>query len=143
MAGKSTALQGAPELIAKLQAIGGLDNNNAIRAAVRAGMQPVLRVAKANAPVSSAPHKVYTGDTVLPGFARDSLHIISAVSGTQVKGLLGPSKKAYYITAFVERGTSRAPAYPFIVPALYSQQDNAQRAMVVSLQAFFDKVSKQ
>lgn len=137
------ALKGTAELVAKLRDLKSLDDGKALRAAVRAGMRPALLSARVKIPVSKKPHKVYTGETVEPGFAKKSLRIITTTSPDKQKAtaLMGPRKKAFYATSFVEIGTSRAPAHPWIRPAFYSTQDAQKRALADKLRAYVEKVA--
>jgi HK97 gp10 family phage protein len=138
-----TALKGVASLVAQLQDIGTLDTGKALRAGVRAGMRPALLAARVKIPVSKKQHKVYTGETVQPGYARDSLRIITTVSTDkqQARALMGPRKKAFYATSFVEIGTSRAPAHAWIRPAFYSTQGQQKQALADKLAAYLKKVS--
>lgn len=137
------ALQGVSNVIRQLQDLGTHDTGNALRAGVRAGMRPALLAARIKCPVSKKPHRVYTGEIVQPGFARDSLRTITTVSPDRQRAtaLMGPRKKAFYATSFVEIGTSRAPPHPWLRPAFYSTQEAQKAALAAKLQAYYAKVA--
>jgi HK97 gp10 family phage protein len=136
-------LEGSAALIKKLKDMGALDDGKALRAAVKAGMKPVLQTARLLAPASEKAHKTYKGDTVEPGFGRKSLHIVTITDKTKqtATAMVGPTKRAFYMTQFVERGTSRMPAHPFLRPALFLNQDTSQAAVVKSLREYLEKVA--
>ena len=127
------ALQGVAKLVQTLKAIGGLDDGKVLRAAVRAGMQPALASARARIPVSLKAHKVYTGRRVDPGFAKKSLRVITTITPdkTRASALLGTRKEAFYAVQFVELGTSRAAAHPWLRPAFHATS-NEQKAAIAS-----------
>jgi HK97 gp10 family phage protein len=135
------ALQGVSALIQKLQDLSLLDEGKALRAAVRAGMKPALQAAQNRAPVSEKPHKVYTGETVQPGFLKANIAMATHVSADkqQAYALMGPRKKAFYGSLFVELGTSRAPAHPWLRPAFYATQEEQKEALAAALRAYLEK----
>ncbi len=137
------ALKGTAQLIAKLRDIGQLDDGKALRAGVRAGMRPALVAARTKAPVSKKPHKVYTGETVQPGFAKKSLRTITTLSSDKQKAtaLMSVRKKAFYAVSFVEIGTSRAPPHPWLRPAFYQTQEAQKEALKAKLAAYLKKVA--
>lgn len=132
-------------MIAKLKAIGALENGKVLSAAVRYAMDPVKKTAQYLAPVSKRPHQVYTGETVDPGYGKKHLKIVVKYDRTNMAAtaLLGPSKRAYYMTQFVERGTLHAAPHPFIVPALYSNMDNVQQRMTELLRSYLERRASQ
>jgi HK97 gp10 family phage protein len=139
------ALQGVSALIQKLKDLSLLDDGKALRAAVRAGMKPALKSAQERAPQSARSHKVYTGEKVEPGFLKANLRVVTTLSADkqQAVALLGPRKKAYYGTQFVEIGTSRAPAHPWLRPAFYAKQEEEKTALADSLRAYLAKRAAQ
>lgn len=138
------ALQGVASLILQLREMGAMDDGKAIRRAVRAGMKPALSIARITIPVSKKPHKTYKGNTVQPGFARDSLRIVTTLSPDKqmATALLGPRKEAFYATTFVELGTSRAAPHPWLRPSFYSTQNDQKAAIKASLEAYLKRVAK-
>jgi HK97 gp10 family phage protein len=135
-------LQGAAACIAKLRDLGKLDNGSAIKQAVRAGMLTTMDEARTRIAVGTRSHKVYTGQTVSPGFARKSIKIITVLSADkqQATAILGVSKEAFYAVQFLELGTSKMPAQPWLRPAFYGTQSDQQQAIVAKLQEYINKV---
>ncbi len=140
-----TALKGVSALITQLQDISTLDTGKALRAGVRAGMRPALLAARAKIPVSKKPHRIsktYGGGIVQPGYAKSTLRIITTLSADkqQAKALMSVRKPAFYAVSFVEIGTSKAPAYPWLRPAFYNSQEQQKQALAAKLAAYLAKV---
>lgn len=138
------ALQGASDLIAKLTAMGSMDDNKVMKGAVKAGMKPTLAVAQTRIPVGTRFHKTYKGRKVAPGFGKSQLKIVvtSKRDDGNVAAMLGVSQEAFYETQFLERGTSKMRAHPWLRASFFDTKDQQERAMVVYLQACYDKLAK-
>lgn len=134
------ALQGAAELTRKLAELGALDKK-AMRSVVRAGMQPALVKARQTAPVGTRIHKSYKGNILQPGYLKKHLKIATTIDQGRATALLGPNKEAFYGTTFVEIGTSKMAAFPWLRPAFYQTQDAQKAAMVSKLNDLFQKVA--
>lgn len=121
MADRSFQVKGLAELDRVLGELPRRVANNSLRAAVRAGLKPVLEAARANI------HSI-SGD-----LAR-SLRIVSRRqrSPNQVAGAVSTSKLGYY-GRWVELGTVHAPPHPFMRTALDSQAENAVNTMAAKL----------
>lgn len=143
------ALEGVDALNRKLKEFGPKLQQRYIRAALRAGMKPVLDQAKANIPVwvppehSSGLHRTYKGRLVSAGFAKRSLRIIT----TQIKdgaasALLGVRREAYYVLQYIERGTSKYPAHPWLAPSFKARKDQALKAFADKLREGVEKLAK-
>lgn len=140
------ALKGVAELIAKLRDIKSLDDGKALRAGVRAGMRPALLAARSKIPIAKKPYKLsksYGGGTVQPGFAQKSIRMITTVSPDKQKAtaLLGVRKAAFFAVNFVELGTSKMSAQPWLRPAFYSTQEAQKQALADKLKAYLEKVA--
>lgn len=140
MADKDLALRGAAELTRKLAELGALDKK-AIRSVVRAGITPALVKARATAPVGTRFHKSYKGNVLYPGYLHKHLRVATTVQKGIATALLGPTKEAFYGTAFVEIGTSKMAAQPWLRPAFRSTLDAQKSAMVDKLNSLFAKVA--
>lgn len=136
MAG-TVRVEGLSELSAKLRALGETVAARNLKGAARDAMQPVEQVAHATAPVGDRVHKTYKGRTVTPGFLQRSIRRTAFAkrgSKNEVRGVVGVSREAFYGLAFVERGTSKMPARPWLVPAFEAAQgqvlDKFKRSLV-------------
>lgn len=140
---KDQALQGVAALTQQLQDMGTMDTGKALRAAVRAGMRPALLAARVVAPISKKPHRVYTGEIVQPGYLKSTLRQITTLSADKQRAtaLMGPRKKSFYGTSFVEIGTSRAPPHPWLRPAFFATQEAQKAALAAKLAAYVAKVT--
>lgn len=140
------ALKGVSTLLAQLRDLKSLDDGKALRSGVRAGMRPALLAARTNIPISGKPYKLakaYGSELVQPGFARKALRVITTVSPDkqQATALLGVRKRAFFAVQFVERGTSRMPAHPWLRSAFYSTQEAQKQALADKLRAYLEKVA--
>jgi HK97 gp10 family phage protein len=141
----TTGLEGVADLVAKLEALSKLEDGKAIRRAVRAGMKPALSKARDRIPVGSVPHKSYDGKfLLLPGYARASLRIVTTLSTDKQKAtaLLSTRKPGFYAPTFVELGTVKMAARPWLRPAFYSTSDEQRQGINDSLAATIDKIAK-
>lgn len=138
-------LQGVSDLIAKLKSLGSMADGKALRKSVRDGMKPVRDAAKLKVPVAEAAHRSFKGDAVQPGYARDHIRLVTRLhpAKNQAWAYVGVSRRAYYVVQFVERGTVRAPAHPWLRPAMFEKQGEIKQAMYDSLNAYIVKVCKQ
>lgn len=138
------ALEGVAELMWQLDALGKLEDGKAIRAAVRAGMKPTLERAKVLIPKGVDAHRTYKGRLVAPGFASRNIRVITTLSKDKQKAaaVLGVRNEAFYAVEFVEKGTSKQAAQPWLRPAFYSTRGEQQRALAASLKKSVEKAAK-
>jgi len=122
-----SAVEGVEKLGKQLRNLGRLAEGRILRAAARAGIQPALARAKALIPVGVDEHRTYKGRDVRPGFARKSVRAIVAVNRdkTVATAVLGVRAEAFYAVQFVELGTSKTPAQPWLRPAFQSSEQSA------------------
>lgn len=136
--------EGTAALVAKLQALGKLEDGKALRAAAKAGVKPIFIQAKQNIPKSQESVKTYKGRIVGPGFASRNIRTI-----TQLKPALGIARasvgvrdEAFYAVNFVQKGTKKQQAQPWLTDASEQTLDKQQEAVVDSLQKSIDKYTK-
>lgn len=143
MAGGSR-LEGVAQLTRQLDELTKQVKGKGLRAAVRAGIRPAATAAKANIPVGDVMHKTYKGRLVAPGFAQRSVRTVTTLSktGEQASAVLGVRREAFYATQFVEVGTAKMPAQPWLRPAFESTQDAQQQAIADSLRKTILKAAK-
>jgi HK97 gp10 family phage protein len=135
---------GLRELGQKLAALGQAVEARNLRGAARDAMQPTEAAARATAPVGTAVHKTHKGRTVTPGFAQRSIKRVSTFSRARgvVRGMVGVAQEAFYAVAFVERGTSKMPAQPWLVPAFESTQAQVLVRFRKSLRDRLERIAK-
>jgi HK97 gp10 family phage protein len=140
------SVEGVAELTRQLQALGKLEDGKAIRASVRAAMKPALDRARQLIPKGTDKlHRTYKGRLVAPGFASRSVRMITTVSRDkqQAAAVLGVRREAFYAVQFVELGTSKQPARPWLRPAFKSTRDQQLAAMQKSLQGSINRARRQ
>lgn len=107
---------------------------SAMRAAVRNPMRKVQKRAAGNiarlSPGKTPLHRTYRGRLVSRGFAARSLRVVVWLwaklgEGTTARAVLGVKAEAFYAVQFFEKGTSRIPRQPWLVPALEAMKGTA------------------
>ncbi len=138
----ASELEGVAELERKLLALGSVASVPILRSAARAGIRPAYDRAQQTVPVGNEPHRTYKGRLVAPGFAKRSLRIVTRASadGRRVSAAIGVRKEAFYAVLFLELGTSKAPARPWLRPAMSSTQSQQLAAFSAKLRERVDKV---
>ncbi len=130
-------LRGFRELSAALKALAPATGGSVLRTAARRAMIPVLNTAVATMPQGNPPYpqegrkavqpypkKTHKGKLTAPGFASRNMRIATSLSRdkTRVRAMVGPRSEAFYVTQFLEVGTSSHRRTPFLVPALEQNQ---------------------
>lgn len=147
-------ISGFRELSGQLKRMGAANGGKALRNAAMRAMLPAQQAAKANAPVGSPPYsypdrapvdpyprRTYKGRLVTPGFASRSVRRKSLISADRryVTVLLGVDQEAFYAVNFVELGTSRTPAQPWLEPSFRSSLPAVDTRFQRFLKANIDK----
>lgn len=137
-------LEGTRELELKLRELGAAFAAPIMRSALRAGLKPALQRAQQTIPIGTQAHRTYKGRLVTPGFAKRSLRIVTKVSPDKrtFSAALGVRREAFYAPFFVELGTSRMAARPWLRPAFRSTQAQQQQALADRLRDRLHKVAK-
>jgi HK97 gp10 family phage protein len=154
-------LSGIAELTKQLDALTSLEDGKALKRCVKAGINEALKRAREIIPqeginghqgrahrlkVSKALHEKYggIGALVTPGFAKRSLRTISTINESKdvASGVLGVRKAAYYAVQFLEFGTHKMKAQPWLRRALLEARDDAERKLKKSLEVSVAKAAK-
>jgi HK97 gp10 family phage protein len=147
-------ISGLAELTRQINALASLEEGKALKRCVKSGINEVLKIARVNIPVAKAAHRLKSnkklrnvgarGQVVAPGFARKSLRTISTINADKniASGILGVRKAAYYAVQFLEFGTRKMPAQPWLRRSLLEARDAAEAALKRSLQVSIDKAAK-
>lgn len=137
-------IQGDKELAYKLRALGGAASDKALRSAAMSATLPVLRSAQSRAPVreGSDPKRTYLGRLVAPGFLKRNIARRSMITRGGVRVDIGPKAEAFYGTQFIEIGTSRIAAQPWLRPAFYSHKNEMPRILGDKLRAKIEAIKK-
>ena len=144
MAG-AVRVEGLKELSDKLAALGEAVAARNLKAAAKDAMLPTELEARARVPVGSGIHKTYKGRTVTPGFAQRSIKRVAwAQRGAKniVKAAVGVAREAFYAVAFLERGTSKMPARPWLVPSFEATQNQVLTRFSASLKKRIERAAK-
>ena len=142
--GTRKGLEGVAQLTRQLNALQKLEDGKAIRAAVKAGMTPVYKAAQQKIPVGTVAHRTFKGRLVAPGFAKRSLQLVTTLSSDKQKAtaIIGVRGEAFYAIQFVEMGTSKMAAQPWLRPAFYDTREEQESAVATSLRNTIDKITR-
>lgn len=137
-------LEGVAKLTKQLQSLGKLDDGKALRAAVRAGIQPAFERAAQAIPIGTEAHRTYRGLLVAPGFAHSQIKRATTINADKniASAVLSVSKEAYYAVNFVEIGTRYQPPQPWLRNSFTEQRDAMEEKLRASLQRSLDKAIK-
>jgi HK97 gp10 family phage protein len=141
----SSTLEGVAALTAQLQALGKLEDGLALKRAVKAGIKPAYDHAVEIIPVGTRLHRSLSskrlkaagihGYTVPPGFAKANLRTLSTVNSAKnvASGLLSVRKAAEYATKYLELGTRKMQAHPWLRRSLLESRDACEEALRANL----------
>ena len=140
----ANSLEGVAELTANLNALGIEMAGKQLRGTARAAMKIVHAKALATIPVGTVPHTTYKGRRVFGGFSKRNLKLITRINKRtgSVEAIIGPSREAFYATQFVELGTSKMAARPWLRPAFESSQDAVLREIGTQMRKRIDRIAK-
>jgi HK97 gp10 family phage protein len=111
-------LDGHEELNRALRAIGDRASGIVLQRAAEEGAKEIQKEAERNAPRESGQLEENIVARVIPRGQKVG----------RARADVGPTKRAFY-AAFVERGTSRMPAQPWLRPAFEASISNATEAV--------------
>lgn len=124
-------------------AVGPKRANKVLKSALNAAANPVLKTAKAKAPVGDRMHRTYKGTLAIPGFLSKNLGKQAFVTKQGVGVVrIGPKAEAFYGTTFLERGTKYIAPMPWLVPAFEAASSAMLARLGEKLAANIDKEVK-
>lgn len=128
---KSFAVENPGALVAQLRALDDIASESTLRQAAVAGARVIFDEAKVRVPVGVREYE-RKGTTIYPGFLRDHLLIAfdkeQSVEARSASYIVTWSKEAFY-GRFVEHGTSKMAADPFLRPAFDVKKEEADHAI--------------
>ncbi len=134
MADEFMQLTGFKELASALRELPQKVARNALRSAVNAGATQIRKQARLNAPVDSGLLKknIYQKQSRSASGPERQTVIVGVRSG-KARNKDGSKKELPYYWRFMEFGTSKMPAAPFLRPAFDTQKDAAIKAIADKL----------
>jgi HK97 gp10 family phage protein len=142
----ASELKGFKELSKKLSELGPAVGGKQLRASTRVAAKSVQKAAIAFAPTNDRDYlrKTYKGRRVAPGFLKRNINLRVRMSRDKTKAVasIGPSREAFYGTQFVEIGTSKMPAKPWLQPALKATKAISVNKIGAELKKRIEKVAK-
>lgn len=140
----ASKMEGVAELTRKLNELGVQTAGKELRGTARAAMKIVHQKALATIPVGSVPHKTYKGRRVFGGFAKRSLRLLSFINKKtgSAEAIVGPSSEAFYATSFVELGTSKMAARPWLRPAFESSENEIVKEIADQLRKRLARIAR-
>lgn len=139
-----TGLEGTAALSKQLAELGKAASGRVLKAAVTEAMLPTYTEALGRVPVGTVPHRTYKGRTVEPGFAQQNVRLKTWVSKDKsaATAMVGVSPEAYYVLQFIELGTSKLPAAPWLTPAFESNKDAAVKQVARELRERIERIAR-
>lgn len=140
----ASQLEGVRELTGKLTELGAKFATKQLKGTVKSALEEAEHVARARMPQGTEPHITHRGRLVSPGYALSTLHIevkLNKRSGAVVASL-GVGREAFYASMFVELGTSKMAARPWLRPSFEESQDPMLRKMAAELKERAEKVAR-
>ncbi len=112
----ASKLLGAVDAQRQLRALGEVAEAKIVKGAVRAAIKIPVNLAKFYIPRGDEPHRTYKGRLVAPGFSARSIQsrVVVSKQTKNVVGVIGVEREAFYAVSFVDRGTSRMAARPWL-----------------------------
>lgn len=140
----TATLEGTRELSRQLAELGKATSGRVLKAAVGEAMLPTFRQALSTVPVGTRPHRTYKGRMVEPGFAQQNLRLKTWVSRDKsaAAAMVGVAPEAYYVLQFIELGTSRIPAAPWLTPAFESNKDAGVRIIAQEMRTRIERIAR-
>jgi HK97 gp10 family phage protein len=137
-------LEGVAELTRKLNAMGAATAGKELRGTARQSMKVLQNAAIAAAPVGTVPHTTYKGRRVFGGFTKRTMRLAAWVNKRTgvVEAVVGPSGEAFYATSFVERGTSKMGARPWLRPAFAAVKDQVLESIGTQLRKRLERIAR-
>ena len=130
------AVEGLAELSSQLNKLHSKMAAKYLRQAVGQGATPIVKRAKQLVPVGAKEHYTYTGKYIAPGkaFAKASIAKRTKLINGRAVAHVGIRKDAFYAVQFVEVGTRKMGAKPWLVPALKRAQNESIERMKRALE---------
>lgn len=140
----ATGLEGVKDLTGQLTELGAKLAARELRGTVKNALGEAEHRARARIPQGEEIHVTYRGRIVSGGFALSTLHIETFVNkreGSAV-AMLGVEREAFYAVSFLEVGTARMAARPWLVPSFLDSQEPMLHAIGVELRTRIAKIAK-
>lgn len=136
-------IDGMGDILKKLEELANAEQSKALKAGLTKGAAEVRKAARANAKAlddTTTDEKIFQNIKSIQWKVKKGRKYLGRSVGVDSKN--GSGGDTYY-WRFLEFGTKRTTAKPFLLPALESQKDKALEAMKDGAQAMIDKISKQ
>lgn len=139
----ASQLEGVADLTAKLNELGAKFAARQLKGVVEQALSIALHKARATIPIGIEAHKTYRGRIVSPGYALSTLHIETKLDKKRgaIVGLLGVGREAFYAVQFVELGTARVPARPWLRPAFENSDSQMLEEIASELRERVGKIA--
>lgn len=124
----TVTIHGLPRLRAQFSELKDKSQRAVLRSAIRSAARPVVKEAKLLVPVDEGDLKAGIKSSV------------SVKQGGSVEALIGFEQDDFY-GRFVELGTSKMPARPFLRPALENKQDEVVKIFADAIDAQIQRVA--
>ncbi len=140
----ASSLEGVAKLSKQLAELGQVVQGKGLRETVRTAIKPARDKAKALIPVGVDAHQTHKGRLVAPGFAKRSIAVAVKLgrTGQSARASLGVRPEAFYAVNFVELGTAKMSAHPWLRPAFESTRAQQESAVADGLRKVIEKAAR-
>lgn len=140
----ASQLEGVKDLTDKLIELKGAAAATQLRGVAKKAIEEAEHVARARIPRGTVPHITYRGRLVSPGYAVSTLRVETRINKRtgSAEAMLGVGREAFYAVLFVELGTARMQAQPWLRPAFEESEDKMLRVMADDLRKRVERIAK-
>lgn len=140
----ASQLEGVRELTGQLTELGAKLAARELKGTVKTALEEAEHRARARMPQGDDPHFTHRGRLVSPGFAITTLHIEVGVNKRTgaVVAALGVGREAFYVVQFVELGTSKMAAQPWLRPSFEESEDPMLRKLAAELRQRVERIAR-
>lgn len=140
----ASQLEGVKDLTSKITELGAKFATQQLKGVVNVAIGEALHKARTTIPVGTIAHRTYRGRIVSPGFALSTLHVETKIdkrAGSAI-AFLGVKREAFYAVQFLELGTAKMAARPWLRPAFETSQDEMLQAIGDEMRKRVERIAK-
>jgi len=134
------AVEGVQQLQKQLREIARLSSPEDLLRAAAEAAEPIAAKARSLIPVGVDKHRTYKGREVQPGFAKANVRVKATLSKDKktASAAVGVQPEAFYAVQFVELGTSKMAAQPWLRPAYAATRQQQQSILAKNIRTLIE-----
>ncbi len=133
-------VEGVQQLQRQLRDIARLGSPEQLLKAAAEAAEPIAQRARSLIPVGVDKHRTYKGREVQPGFAKANIRVKATFNKdkTVASAAVGVQPEAFYAVQFVELGTSKMAAQPWLRPAYAATRQQQQSILAKNIRTLIE-----